>query len=151
MIESMKSFIVEYNGLISIVFSGIALILSFCSYKKSTKHQEKSNDLSALNIVTQLQIEISKKQLSLIDQKMETEEDGLKFKAKTADLLNLFELLSIYILKSDLDEDIMKVIYKDVIIQTVEGNKDYFGTTTKYRNLEKLYKRWTSEREITSK
>ncbi|POY45027.1 hypothetical protein C3007_01985 [Avibacterium gallinarum] len=133
------------NSFISI----IAVIVSICSYKKSTEHQKKSNDLSALNVVTQLQIEISKKQLSLIDQEIRTKEDKLKLKAKIEDLLNLFELLSIYILKSDLDKNLMKVIYKDVITQTVEENKEYFGTTTKYRNLEKLYKEWTKEREIT--
>ncbi|UXN37997.1 hypothetical protein N8E87_05965 [Avibacterium paragallinarum] len=145
----MELFIMEYNNLISIIFSA-ALILSYLSYRKSTKHQEKSNDLSSLNIVTQLQIEISKKQLSLINATTTTEEDELKFNAKVEDLLNLFELLSIYILKADLDNNMMKVIYKDIIIQTVQHYENYFGAATKYRNLKKLHDNWTSDREINA-
>ena len=104
------------TAVISIVISILALCLSWCSYRNSKKNQEKSNDLSALNIVTQLQIEISKKQISLINQEVETDEQVLEFNAKTEDFLNLLELLSIYILSANLDENLMKVIYREVII-----------------------------------
>lgn len=129
-----------------ILISILALGLSLCSYINSKKHQEKSNDLSALNIVTQLQIEISKKQISLIDQKVDTKEQGLEFNAKTEDFLNLLELLSIYILSANLDEDLMKVIYKDVIIQAIDQNDKFFGASSKYKNIKQLHDQWTSDR-----
>lgn len=134
------------TAVISIVISILALWLSWCSYRNSKKNQEKSNDLSALNIVTQLQIEISKKQISLIDQEVETDEQVLEFNAKTEDFLNLLELLSIYILSANLDENLMKVIYREVIIQAIEQNHNFFGPASKYKNIKQLHDHWTSDR-----
>ncbi|WP_448757252.1 hypothetical protein [Aggregatibacter sp.] len=132
-------------SILTAVISILALLVSCCSYRNSKKHQEKSNDLSALNIVTQLQIEISKKQISLIDQKLETDEQKLEFNAKIEDFLNLLELLSIYILSANLDENLMKVIYKEVIIQAIKQNHKFFGPASKYKNIKKLHDHWTSD------
>lgn len=130
---------------ISIITILISISSLFATFYIGRKNKE-ANGIQAINIVTQLQIEISKKQVELshIETSSTSKE---KFDFLTNDYLNMIELLCVYILSGFLNQNLMKVLYKDLIEQTVEHYKEEkFGVASPYKNIKEVNKLWSKDK-----
>jgi hypothetical protein len=63
-------------------------------------------------------------------------------KESQEDYYNVFDRICEFIVLKKLDENDFRLAYRDMLFDTIESNKEKFGTATRFRNMVKLYDVW---------
>lgn len=155
-----------YNLITAIVFSISAIIaiimlviavLQLRRLADQVSEAVQSNSLNQLNALLTLEQQIADRRLSLSESGIElsTLKDSqdknkidaakLKFNEAKQMYLNGLDRLCFCVIKKLLDDDEMRLEYRDIIRRAVTDFQEDFHTGTSYRNIKKVYESWADK------
>lgn len=155
-----------YNLITAIVFSISAIIalimlliavLQLRRLADQVSEAVQSNSLNQLNALLTLEQQIADRRLCLSESGIElsTLKDSqdknkidaakLKFNEAKQMYLNGLDRLCFCVIKKLLDDDEMRLEYRDIIRRAVTDFQEDFHTGTSYRNIKKVYERWADK------
>lgn len=155
-----------YNLATSIIFSISAIIalimlgISTSQLKRladQVNEAVKSNSLNQLNALLTLEQQIADRRLNLSESgidlsTLKNSEDKnkidaaeLKFNEAKQMYLNGLDRLCFCVIKNLLDDNEMRLEYRDIINRAVTDFKEDFHTGTSYRNIKKVFESWADK------
>ncbi|AUT91689.1 TPA: hypothetical protein ACKRKP_000789 [Proteus mirabilis] len=140
--------------------SSIIALLMLFSVRNQIAKAVEANRISKLNSLLSIesQIVLRRQELSaagiaLNEFKKLTQEEkdsnelfdmaSLRFNEAVQTYLNSLDRLCYCIIKKYLDDADMKVEYRQIINSAVTKHEDKFGASTPYRNIKKIYDKWS--------
>jgi hypothetical protein len=147
---------------IGVLFSGVAAFVGVGIAWFQLRGMKKSLEHSNLMSVFEIEFEMGRKKeryanarqhvLDVLngraeDRLTDNEKEYLKtlnsfVKESQEDYYNVFDRICEFIVLKKLDENDFRLAYRDMLFDTIESNKGKFDTTTRFRNMVKLYDVW---------
>jgi len=150
-------------GSIGSLIGGLAtLIAAFIAWNQLSNLNKSLND-SNLMTIFEIEFELNRRKEKLAEVRTETAKIFLKTgesslteeeeaiidlleshrKEANENYLNIFDRLCYFILHEKLQEEDFRLEYRDMLFNTIDNDQeDLFGTSTKFRNMIKLYSQW---------
>lgn len=148
----VSTIIYALSAIVALGMFGIA-INQLKKLRSQVEEAVTANRINGLQTFLEIEKQISDSRRDFSKAAMEMQdkknEDGtipesvqLYFSECLENHLNTLDRLCFCILKKYFDNDEMKIEYRHVIQQAVDSNPDRFTSSTKHRNITKIYDKW---------
>lgn len=148
--------IYSISAIVAFLMLGIA-IFHLHRLADQVKEAVKSNSLNRLNALLSIEQQIADRRQDLSEagiavaeltnstDEIKIDSASLRFNEAKQMYLNGLDRLCYCVEKKLLDDDEIRLEYRDIINIAIEDFKDDFQTGTPYRNIKKVYEKWADK------